>query len=253
MTTTLKNGIPSLLAFMLLLFLLPGSAPAQSIDRPLTVSLTGGLSFPLGRFADKEINNSTVDHDKTGVAKKGWLGALQLTYQINRHFGVSLTGGYGQYQQDGNAFKKYYEMIYGNTAVVKAKKWNVIRILAGPTYSAAISDKLLFRSGISAGMCETDLPGMTFMILNQGGNPMLAATYSKMKVPIAFAYQANAGIGYQLSPLFLLLLDLNYFDATVKHKYTPFSTSPTPVPVNQVENKYKLGAFSASLGVGFRL
>lgn len=253
MTTQLQNRIRFSSALLLLLFMVPVSALAQSGDRPLTISLTGGFSFPLGRFAGKEINNSTTDHDKTGVAKNGWLGALQLAYQLNKHWGIAVTGGFGQYQQDGNAYKKHYEMIYGNTAMVETKKWKVARILAGPTYSVPISKKLLFRSGLSAGICDTDLPGMTFAILNAGGNPLMAATNSKINLPVAFAYQANAGLGYELSPLFLLLMDLNYFDATVKHEYTPFSTSPTPVPVTQVENKYKMTAFSASLGVGIRL
>ncbi len=260
MTTTLKNCRNPLLisALSMLLF---AEATAQSTHHPFTVSLTGGPSFPLDRFADKNSNDwNTSEVDKAGAAQTGWSGSLQLSYQLDTHFGIALTAGINQYKRDGEALRKYYDLFSsysGGVSVMDAKKWNVLKVLAGPTYTTAISKKLLFQSGVSAGIGKTAIPGFNYAKYDSGGNPMMLSTNSKVKMPAAFAYQVNAGLGYKLSQTFLLLFDMSYFDATATHKYTYFLSGPTfPDPgidlANEVKDKYKLSAFSATLGIGLR-
>lgn len=260
MATTLKSCRNSLIISVLSMLLF-AEATAQSTNHPFMVSLTGGPSFPLGRFADKNSTewNTTVT-DKTGFAQTGWSGSLQLGYQLNTHFGIALTAGMNQYKRDGDALKKHFDLFSsysGSTSVMDAKKWDVVKVLAGPTYTTAISKKLLFQSGISAGIGKTAIPGFNYAKYDAGGNPLVLSTNSKVKMPAAFAYQVNAGLGYQLSQTFLLLLDVSYFNATATHKYTVFGSGPTIPDPNidityQVKEKYKLSTLSATLGIGLR-
>lgn len=252
MTTTLRNCRNSLIisALSMLLF---AEATAQSINHPFMVSLTGGPSFPLGRFADKDVTKT----DKVGAAETGWSGSLQFGYRLNTHFGIALTAGISQYKQDEKPFKEYFENSYGYTTEVNAKNWNVVKVLAGPTYTAAISKKLLFQSGISAGIGKTGIPVFNYAVFDSDGNLLVEGIHGKIKMPAAFAYQVNAGLGYQLSQTFLLLLDMSYFDATATHTYRYLSSGPTIPDPNvdlstEVKDKYKLSAFSATLGIGFR-
>ncbi|TXJ26354.1 MAG: hypothetical protein E6Q24_12080 [Chitinophagaceae bacterium] len=257
MTTILKHC--KRLSIIPVLSLLLFTAAAQSKSHPFMVSLTGGLSFPLGQFADNNVATLSTGSSMIGAAKTGWNGNVQLGYRLNTHFGIALTGGISEYERDGNMFVKYYESIYGNKSTVDSKKWSVIKVLAGPTYIAAVNKKLSFRSGLSAGIAKTAVPGYSFTTHNSTGEILWVGTVSKAKMPAAFAYQANAGLGYDLGPTVLLLFDMSYFDATTTDKRIPLTggavvISPNPQPVSsQIKEKYKLSAFSATLGIGFRL
>jgi len=256
MTTTLKHCQRFLItsALLLLLFI---ETTAQSTNHPFMVSFTGGLSFPIGRFADNNVANLNTGSDMIGAAKTGWNGNIQLGYQLNTHFGIALTGGVSKYERDGNMFVKYYENIYGNKSTVDSKKWSVFKLLAGPTYTAAVSKKVLFRSGLSAGIAKTAVPGYSYATYNPNGEILGAGAVSKAKMPAAFAYQVNAGLGYELGTV-LLLFDMSYFDATATDKRIPFTGGPVVITINpqpvtsQIKEKYKLSAFSATLGIGLR-
>ncbi|MGN6291910.1 MAG: hypothetical protein ACTHMV_04130 [Chitinophagaceae bacterium] len=258
MITTPKHCQRFLITSILSLLLFK-EATAQSNDHPFMISLTGGLSFPVGRFADNNVANLNSGSSMIGAAKTGWNGNIQFDYQLSTHFGIALTGGVSEYKRDGDMFVKYYESIYGNKSTVDSKKWSVIKVLAGPTYIAAVNKKLSFRSGLSAGIAKTAVPGYSFTTHNSAGETLSAGTASKAKMPAAFAYQVNAGLGYELSQTVLLLFDISYFDATATDKRIPLMggpvvVSPNPQPVSsQIREKYKLSAFSATLGIGFRL
>lgn len=252
MTIKLKSCKSLLIIPALLLFLFIETT-AQSNNHPFMVSLTGGASFPLGRFAEKNSTNWNTAPDKIGAAETGWSGNLQLGYRLNAHFGIALTAGISQYKRNWNAFKKYFEDIYGNSAEVSMKKWKVVKVLAGPTYTTAVSKKLIFQSGISAGISKTSVPAYNYAVYDSDGNTLAMGYNSKRKMPAAFAYQINAGFGYKLSQTFVLLLDMNYFDATARHKYLPYLPQPGSVEdFTELEEKYKLSAFSTTLGIGFR-
>jgi hypothetical protein len=258
MPTILKH-CQHLLIIPVLSLLLFTEAAAQSKSHPFMVSLTGGLSSPLGQFADNNVATLSTGSSMIGAAKTGWNGNIQLGYRLNTHFGIALTGGISEYKRDGDIFAKYYELIYGNTSTVDSKQWSVVKVLAGPTYTAAVSKKLSFRSGLSAGIAKTAVPGYSFTTHNSTGEVLWVGTVNKAKMPAAFAYQANAGLGYDLSSTVLLLFDMSYFDATTTNKRIPLMggpvvISPNPQPVSsQIKEKYKLSALSATLGIGFRL
>ncbi|HEX2846886.1 MAG TPA: hypothetical protein VHN59_10085 [Chitinophagaceae bacterium] len=231
---------------------------AQSKDHPFIVSLTGGLSFPLGRFADNNVATLSTESSMIGAAGTGWNANIQVDYRLKAHFGIALTGGVSEYKRDGSIFAKYYELLYGNKSAVDSKQWRVVKVLAGPTYTATLSKKLSFRSGLSAGIVKTAIPGYSFTIRDPMGEILLERTADKAKMPAAFAYQVNVGLGYELKQTVLLLFDMNYFAATVTDDRTPSMgrpVIPTPNPqpaYSQAEEKYKLSAFSATLGIGFR-
>ncbi|MBN8879950.1 MAG: outer membrane beta-barrel protein [Sphingobacteriales bacterium] len=258
MTTTPKHYQHFLITSVLSLLLFI-EATAQSKDHPLMVSLTGGLSFPVGRFADNNVATLSTGSSMIGAAGTGWTGNIQIGYRLNTHFGIALTGGVSEYKRDGSIFAKYYELIYGNKSTVDSKQWSVVKVLAGPTYTATLSKKLSFRSGLSAGIVKTAIPDYSFTINGPMGEILLERSAGKAKMPAAFAYQANAGLGYELSKKVMLLFDVNYFDATATDNRPPsmgrpIMPSPNPQPAYaQVEEKYKLSAFSATLGIGFRL
>jgi hypothetical protein len=233
-------------ALFISLLLLMNTLCAQ---QRFSASLTGGLSIPSGRFADKGNIMPTGLSDVDGGAKTGWNGNLQLGAALTPHTWATITIGLSGFKRDNETFEQYLEMIYGNSAEANVGSWKVLKVLAGPSFRLPVGKRFTFRPAISAGIAKTSIPAVSYTTYGQGGNPLLVAKQTKTKMPAAFAYQGGLGWGYRLGKQVTLLADLNFFGAQAKFEYkTPAIGTGSP---GSMKYEYALNAYSVSAGVEF--
>lgn len=96
--------------FFILALLLPVLSFAQ-----FTITPSGGLSVPVGKYSKLDI-----DDEETWAAKPGIAPALELAYQLNQFIGFGLMGSYVSHSLDKtayiNALKKQTSLDFGGYA-----------------------------------------------------------------------------------------------------------------------------------------
>lgn len=245
MTTTHYQTPRVALTTLSCLFLLINCLSAQE---KFSASLTGGASFPTGRFANKVNTMPTGLATVDGGATTGWNGNLQLGAAITPHTWATITVGLSGFKRSNQSFEEYLELIYGNTAVADAGSWKVLKVLAGPSFRLPFGKKLTIRPAASAGIAKTAIPAYSFSTYNQGGNPLMTATQTKTRMPATFAYELGLGFGYKIAKQLNLLADFDFFGARAKYEFTPFSPGGS-APSRKYE--YALNNYSISAGVEF--
>lgn len=245
MTITHYQSHRITLLILACLFFLINNLSAQ---QKFSVSLTGGPSFPVGRFSDQVNTMPTGLVNVDGGAQTGWNGNLELGAAITPHTWASITVGLSGFKRSNQSFEEYLQLIYGNTAVADAGSWKVLKVLAGPSFRLPFGKKLTIRPAASAGIAKTAIPAYSYSTYNQGGNPLMAVTQTKISMPATFAYQLGLGFGYKLTKQLSFLADFDFFGARAKYEFTPFSPGGS-APSRKYE--YALNNYSISAGVEF--
>ena len=236
---------PAAIILMACLLFRTGNLCAQE---KFSASITGGLSFPAGRFADKVNPMPTGLVNVDGAANTGWNGNLQLGVAITPQIRANVIVGLSVFRQDATSFEETLRWIHGNTPVAEPESWRVLKVLAGPSFILPLCNKLSLRPSLAAGIAKTSVPELTYTLYNPGGNPITTITRDKISMPAAFAYQGGLGWGYKLGKQTTLLADFNFFSARAKYDYQTLTTTGSPVTL---KHEYSLSSYSTSLGVEF--
>ncbi|MBO9659978.1 MAG: hypothetical protein J7527_14255, partial [Chitinophagaceae bacterium] len=199
--------------------------------------------------------NATPNNN--GAARPGLNTSLQINAKISSVFFITLTGGISKYNRDTDTLEELYAMLYGTGDVkVKSERWEVAKLLAGPSFRLPLANKLSLRTGIAAGIAHSSLPPYK---IERPGQPTSNSFYDyDVDLSSAFAYQANAGLGFKVGQQLSLLLDVNYFGSKVSGTQTVLlpvigpgpgpGQQPTPEPV-YIHHKYPLNSISALIGL----
>lgn len=254
-----------------LLCLLCGEAAYAQQNR-WTVDVSGGLALPVGKFAGKNIYDST-----SAFAKAGPVINVSGSYRVAGHFGVTALLGVQRNATDNNAESTKLDAVDpGYVFSVNDQAWKLGRLMGG-VYGHWFLDhcqRLGVRVQVLVGVMKVDFPTQTVTEWvkgdpNAGSDESIVDWY---KTNPQFAYQAGVGIDYALNRRLFLKIDADYEGARQRVLYpavvlasraTPgappegFSEGSVPppqtVPINNtVPYTQPLTTINYCLGIGVR-
>ena len=258
-------------------------AGLRAQQSPWSISVTGGVSFPVGKFAGKNFDDTTESFARLGPALN-----LLLQYRLNPQFGwaVSFTGQ--ENYVDINSMAQQAAPPNTDTTVshtnVSSGSWMIGKIMTGPTLSLPLGTKKkwYFTARLMAGVLRTAEPKLaigigTIYTIQGGGNvtagyggyTALTGSYSsqgKISLPWTVAYLGSAGILYPINARWSFRVDIDYSTATIRapfdsihhgaHPIYIFSGGNgtpivvTPLPYNHF---YSLPVSSVNLSMGLKM
>jgi hypothetical protein len=254
MTATQTPARTAFTGFLLLAcLLLSNFADAQR--SPFSITLTGGVSFPVGKFAQKDFRPINAAPNENGAARPGLNTNLQIDARLSSKFFITLTGGISKYNRDTDKAAEMYRLLYGQSDLkVRSQRWEVVKLLAGPSVRLPLGNKLSFRSGIAAGIANASMPSYKITHYDQAGNQTMTTDYDyDVDLSTTFAYKANAGFGYKIGQQLSLVFDVSYFGARASgtQEIIPITVGPgpTPSPTIYLQHKFPLSNVSALIGL----
>ena len=254
-----------------LLILLTGSLfttitlQAQHKQSKFFAEVTGGPSFALGKFGDKNYHGF-IEDDPAGRAKTGLAAQLALGYYINRSVGILLLSGYSVHKQNTSGYRDYikssFETAYPgfvmNNVDVHTNSWKLTKLMAGGFFVTPLTESstLALITKITAGVCKTAIPGYRYgYAVYFSSMPSSGMTSQQdIKLPWTFCYQVSVGLKYKLKENLHVILDINSFNSTPSKEKTFLTSPPTTIgqPAMERKNvKYKIGELNTLLGIGF--
>jgi hypothetical protein len=211
---------------LLILSNLRAQVTTQSTTSPkehrFFAGLSLGPSFPAGKFANKNFNDTTA-----GLARPGPSLSISAGYMFTRSVGVVVSLGGQENKQDAGAIASSVKQANGDTVSTSAwtNSWKIARIMAGGIFKWPVGGKFFFQAQGLVGVLKTSLPGYIYGIgqaipnINNPSNYSIIASTAKTPLNWAFCYQANAGLGWRLTKRISLVGDISYSHAAPIHKY----------------------------------
>ncbi len=225
------------------------------------VALSGGISMPMGDFADASLTFS-VPTGKT----KGELTApckAEMGFMYNATFGYRFTdyiGAMGMVQgQSYSATPESNPMVAGKGALADLKmkvqlqedSWGMWLFMAGPNFHMPLGKKspFSFEAKVLLGMARVTSPSFNIETYYEGTNwydkfgtngvlPMQMKTSSY--TTSSFAYLIGIGARYDIGSMFCLLLNFDYL-----------GTTPT-FSIQNNDREQSIGTFNINAGFGIR-
>ena len=189
------------------LFVLMGAnrVLAQQPVPKFTFSLNGGASVPTGNFAKGDYADVT-----SGFAKTGAQFNLTGTYHLHKNFGITLLLGYSSFGHNGtqSLADGYKEDSGTDSTTLYSKGSNYsLSFLIGPAYRFHPGKKLFIDARALVGYVNTHLAGFQIFYEDYTTNSMTQNSVSAG----AFGFQGGIGIGYQISKLWAVQVNGDYF------------------------------------------
>jgi hypothetical protein len=233
---------------------------AQQKQPTFFAQLSGGPSFPLGKFAGKTYEGP-AEPNPSGLAKTGLAAQLSLGYYINKSIGLLLLPGYSVHKQDPSGYNENIRShwtptaIRNNTINATTNSWMLMKLMAGGFLVTPLteSSELVLVTKFTAGVCKTDVPGYSYTLSDSSGKVFSFASYEKTSLPWTFCYQISVGLKYKLNNNLHLLFDISSFNAEPKKEIwysRPLPASAGPSIPQQIKVKYKLAEVNALAGIG---
>jgi hypothetical protein len=234
---------------------------AQQKQAKFFAQLSGGPSFPLGKFADKSYTFAVNNNEPEGLAKTGLSLQASLGYHLSKTAGLLFLSGYSEHAQEASGYKEYMKQVIlsagliTNNVDVKTTSWKIVKLMAGGFLNTPLTsdEDLVLVTKVTVGACKTAIPEYSFKGYVTDGITTFGGTFNKTSLSWAFCYQVSMGLKYKLNNRLHLLLDVNSFNATAKKEYTfdpPPSPNGTPNGITYQKVKYKLAELNALVGIG---
>lgn len=225
---------------------------SQNFDKPFKIALNIGPSIPVGNFGSSNIDSS----GKQGVAKIGPAATLSVSYRFKNSFlSVIILAGWQQNNVSNTTLSRSLSKFYptGTHVNVKSDNWHIWKYLAGPEIETPLanSKKISLEFGLLAGILKTTIPGYQVGIISPNLNQAYFAAAIPMSVPVAFCYQASAGMNFRLTRSLTFNGNLNFMHATPKKSY--ISHLDPPYYYFQIDGvqSYPISALNLMLGLAF--
>jgi len=226
---------------------------AQQTQSKIFSELSLGPSIPVGRFAATSANSSKR---VAGFAKPGVSAQLSAGYYLKNSYGLLVSAGFATLPQNKQGRIENLARIGVKVNQMDCKNWKEIKLMAGGFYTSSIVPKLMVIAKLTAGVLKTKYP----KISGSGVDTlyMAPAVISNLNesLPLAFCYQASAGLQYTLNQKWYALIEAGYFNATASkaYTYTTYSLPPnSTVPVSTTvsgRSRYAFEAINTMVGVG---
>ena len=247
------NPMKAVITYILLLVFLFQSARAQENPNKLDLNITGGLSFPTGRFGNKKY---VPGFDRpNGLAKNGYGIKAHLYYRHREKYGFSLLLGYSSNEQDLSDFGKVTRPIYYsniNSVETFEKSWKIIKAMPGIYFEAPLlpGSKFIIRPAFSVGCCKTNKPENKAHYYTTDEVLVAASQSDKISLPLAICFQGDISFIYTINKKIYALLDADYFVANPVHKFSYQNGSGNMV---KAKAKYNLSSINTLIGIGITM
>jgi len=168
---------------------------AETTDKKGYIGISLGPSFPIGKFASKDLNS-----DEAGFATSGAIFDISFAYKLgNGNFGITALLR-GQYN-DLDAQKIENDLNAGLT--VDADGWSVGGLMVGGFGEFPISSKVTFDPRLMIGFMNTSSPEITI----SGNGDWIKQSSSDAT---SFAYLMGAGFKFNVGKKLYLLTNIDY-------------------------------------------
>lgn len=223
------------------------------------LSVDNGVVMPVGKFANKEYTVRTFPKSEVnGLALPGFQFNLSGGYHLTRGIAVHSQIGYAINRQSTNSYADFYSRNLATpyTVSVSAKSWKVFKAMLGVKAQQVIGKKNFFiEERILAGISKTKEPGYQVETVSGPLSQLQVFQYkeSSKNLPLAFAWQLDIGLGYNLNNKIFLLVNMNYFDSRPQYKfiyYPPPISSQSPFDSKFVYRLSNVG-ITGSVGIRF--
>jgi len=199
-------AIPVLLSASVRAQTQPASTPAAApFFQHWSLSLLAGPSLPTGTFASKDNSSSEPGHARIGAGAE-----LDLTYWLNRSFGVMFAAGG---QEISVAPFTPYLTARTEGSTIKNDPWKVGRFLAGGTFRRPLSARFTVDIRVLGGLLKTSIPGYTYYPPFEFAPHPGPTRWAAFSLPWTFAYEAGAGLQWQLPGRLFLRMDAGFIGA----------------------------------------
>ena len=182
------------------------------------VGLSLGASFPMGKFANKSMPDTS-----SGLAKAGPAGTLSLGYFFTRNIGFFFELSEQHNTQDRSVFNPYLEKNFGDSirTIGYTSSWRVARLSGGPVFNIPVSasEKVALRVKLMAGILNGIKPNYGFQISFPTSSSISLFTQPHLALPTSFCYEADAGIRIAVAESLFLVVDAGYFYAPLRYHY----------------------------------
>ncbi len=249
---------------------------------PWSISVSGGATLPVGKFAGKHFGDTTESFARLGPVLN-----LMLEYRLHAQFGWALSFTGQENYVDINSMEQQVNPPTTDTTIsrttVSSGSWYIGKIMTGPTLSLPMGrkKKWYFTSRLMAGVLRTAEPklaigtGTEYIVQGPGlGSPggglaAYTASYSyqgKISLPWTLAWLGSAGVLYPINAKWSFRVDVDYSTATIRapfntihhgaHAIYSFSGGNglpiviTPLPYNHF---YSLPVSSVNLNMGVKM
>jgi outer membrane protein W len=240
----MKKTVALLSGFLLLTIMLQ----AQQKQSRFMVEVSGGPSFPVGKFGDKSFNHNDRKTPE-GLAETGVSASLSVGYYLNKKIGLLLSGGYSSNKQNWESYPNDLVRAFPGIDLapglkITAENWEILNVMGGGFFEIPLNaaHTLNFRTKLTAGACKTAIPERT------SKSDIGEFTEKKMDLPWGFCYQASAGLQYKLNNSLHVLLDVNSFNAIAQKSQWQYP--PSPGNTYPVTSKFHLNSVNALAGIG---
>jgi hypothetical protein len=226
-----------------LLFILLLSAKGLSQDKGY-IAVTLGPSFPVGNFADTD-----VDNDAAGLAQGGAIFDVTFTYKLAKKLGVvAILRGQAN-NVDNAVIENELFTQTGRTWTADTEGWTTGALLVGGYASLPISRKIAFEPKAMIGFAGVTSPELNITLDGSGG-----AGWVKQDSEMAesFSYLVGAGFKFDVGRKICLLVNVDYFATKPKFKDIQITSSEGGAP-ERISFTQNMAAINLGFGIGYRL
>jgi len=192
----------------------------------LMIGVTGGVSIPMGKFAQTIYSNDattssagavpTVNYNTgSGFAGTGGNGGITATYLINKHWGIAELFSYQQFSFAGGQNMAYGMQAFPGGFDVDSVTFQVrgnshtFNILIGPAYTMSLAKKLDLDFRLLVGFVNANLAGNNITLTDGGVTD--PTFYQAVSWANSFGGQLGAAVRYSISDHIGVALNADFF------------------------------------------
>jgi hypothetical protein len=178
------------------------------------IGISGGISTPIGDFAQSDYGTIYHENNKAGYAKTGATFALDGAFYIHQtNWAIA---GIISYQDQGQLSAKDVQNLSSGytdgfgvdqSAVTSTKRYQNLNILVGPQYSFIFSKLTLDLRAVAGVIKSFSTPEIDIVLTDDDKNYPFTQHSSTAS---AFAYGGSAGLRYSLGKCLGIALRENY-------------------------------------------
>jgi Outer membrane protein beta-barrel domain len=241
----MKKNFTILSALLITLFSLNVKAQDDAPVAKSYMAFLGGLSLPLGDFA-----NSAYSNNNAGFAKKGPVFDLDFGIYVHKNLAIGITASYQDQgelnatdvQNLANGYNASF--IKDQTSVTALGRYSSFNLMVGPQYSFLYKSFTLDLRADAGGLKSFGTPSLTtvFDYSSNSGNTY----YQPSSQSFTLAYGGSIGLRYSLGDSWDVGVRLNYIQSNgLKIE----NTGGDPGSVGRFQTHQPVSMLQSTLGI----
>lgn len=186
------------------------------------LSLFIGLSNPVGKFKDEQLDTNEI-----GPAKNGQVIGLGFTHLFNSNFGITLNGFFANNELNAAPITAKYKSYTDSTWNASKAYWRSYGVNFGVIYHKELIKDLSFNAKINAGYMSLIYPDVKLSVSSANFLQFQSVTSD------AVSFGGGIGFGYRILEGLNMNLEMNYLQALVKYNEVLVQGEEPSTPFNK--------------------